>query len=100
MRPFTFGKGMAPVNTSGAAALGGGEFFWAHTCMVNVAIRAKTSPRSHGFLNVFSGLDNLAQLSSMPEGQPCCCRAGYKNRLWNLPAKQYGEAHRTDQYGR
>ena len=39
--------------------------------------------------------DNLAQLSGIPEGQPCYCRAGYKNRLRNLAAEQYRTAQQT-----
>ena len=31
--------------------------------------------------------DGLVSLSSAPEEQPCYCRAGYKNRLRDLPAK-------------
>jgi hypothetical protein len=36
---------------------------------------------------ILSISDGFVSLSPVPEGQPCYCRARYKNRLRNLPAK-------------
>lgn len=71
-----------------------------YNSVVSAAISKETRPRPQAFVSATFIFDNLAQLSSMPKDQSRYRRAGYKNRLGNLPAKQYGETHRTDQYGR
>ena len=36
----------------------------------------------------------------MPQRQPRYCRAGYEDRLRNLPAKQYRNTQQADHNGR
>ncbi len=55
--------------------------------------------RAHTLLNALLHDRQRAHVSGLPEHQPCYRRAGDQNQLRNFPAKQYGQAHRTDQHG-
>jgi hypothetical protein len=63
-------------------------------CRYQCQDRTKTAPFSQ------SSPPSQIPFSGVPEHQTRHCSAGDEDRLWNFPAKQHGETHRTDQYGR